>query len=148
MILLNRESVNSWPQTLNPTSAASAFYRAYRGKAFFTADPIFQTLQVSSLPAACAFSKPFKRHSLPSFAIKMPMELPGFYFDIEKNRYFPLSSRPTPKRRDLESGSKEITQTSQVPEPSGMKRRKLPLYSASVALPTTTCYHRRVSMQQ
>jgi hypothetical protein len=24
-----------------------------------------------------------------------PAELPGFYFDQEKNRYFPISSRPT-----------------------------------------------------
>ncbi|KAF4617340.1 hypothetical protein D9613_005797 [Agrocybe pediades] len=24
----------------------------------------------------------------------MPVELPGFYFDVEKNRYFPLSSKP------------------------------------------------------
>lgn len=36
----------------------------------------------------------FLRVGTRSSAIKMPRELPGMYFDEERNRYFPLSAKP------------------------------------------------------
>ncbi|KAI0304451.1 hypothetical protein B0F90DRAFT_1815779 [Multifurca ochricompacta] len=41
----------------------------------------------------------------PLYALKMPRELPGFYFDARKNRYFPLSSKKDARSHSSESQS-------------------------------------------
>ncbi|KAJ7816113.1 hypothetical protein B0H13DRAFT_2137165 [Mycena leptocephala] len=54
-----------------------------------------------------------------------PRELPGFYFDTERNRYFPLASRPPQTRTDL-----GLTKpTPDVQEPSRPTRRRRVLWS-------------------
>src|SRR6266702_8780790 len=48
----------------------------------------------------------------------MPKELPGFYFDAEKNRYFPLSSKPVGEVRSSKPHFQEVRTTHQhTPKP-------------------------------
>lgn len=64
-------------------------------------------------------------------------ELPGFYFDEAKNRYFPLSSRPK------EPSVPVPTLTASAGSNSGGKRRRLDLRSSSVASSSSSSERRR-----
>ncbi|KAJ7367188.1 hypothetical protein DFH08DRAFT_836765 [Mycena albidolilacea] len=56
-----------------------------------------------------------------------PRELPGFYFDVERNRYFPLSSRPPPSP----SVSTSLSQVQKQHDQPSQRRRTLWNYPAS-----------------
>ncbi|KAJ3878688.1 hypothetical protein F5051DRAFT_372419 [Lentinula edodes] len=48
----------------------------------------------------------------------MPKDLPGFYFDTQKNRYFPLSSRPSTSSQNTLSSSKRSGSSVEVDPPT------------------------------
>ncbi|KAJ6462004.1 hypothetical protein C8R47DRAFT_1158713 [Mycena vitilis] len=57
-----------------------------------------------------------------------PRELPGFYFDIERNRYFPLSSRPPPASSASTSTSQPASEAQEHAPPT---RRRRQLWSSA-----------------
>ncbi|KAJ7784313.1 hypothetical protein B0H16DRAFT_1492046 [Mycena metata] len=66
-----------------------------------------------------------------------PRELPGFYFDAERNRYFPLSSRPPPTTSTDQSQTVRNTDAGLAPEEDEPRRRRRVLWSSNRATETT-----------
>ncbi|KAH8998613.1 hypothetical protein EDB92DRAFT_1836182 [Lactarius akahatsu] len=58
----------------------------------------------------------------------MPKELPGFYFDAEKNRYFPSSSKPDGKARSSKPHLQEVRATNHqhTPKPLSLPKSLSP----------------------
>lgn len=58
--------------------------------------------------------------------LKMPRNLPGFYFDDEKQRYFPISSKPTSKPIVMKPDppNNSIEPPNSKPSPSGQQNLK------------------------
>ncbi|KAH9065448.1 WD40-repeat-containing domain protein [Lactarius vividus] len=54
----------------------------------------------------------------------MPKELPGFYFDVEKNRYFPSSSKPNGKARSSRPRLQEVRATNHQHTPKPLSSPK------------------------
>ncbi|KAF5382476.1 hypothetical protein D9615_003020 [Tricholomella constricta] len=72
----------------------------------------------------------------------MPADLPGFYWDDERNRYFPLSSKPKAPTAP-QSGQDSKTGDCSASPARSLKRKRTSLWSA-IELSRTTCYpHRR-----
>ncbi|KAJ6508460.1 hypothetical protein C8R45DRAFT_967513 [Mycena sanguinolenta] len=74
-----------------------------------------------------------------------PRELPGFYFDAERNRYFPLTSRPPPNPSGNNSPSVNSTPKVQDSEPYQSSRRRRALWTCPARETTSAGRAREVS---
>ncbi|KAG6833450.1 hypothetical protein H0H87_006816 [Tephrocybe sp. NHM501043] len=61
----------------------------------------------------------------------MPAELPGFYFDEARNRYFPLSSKPKHGPMQKEPVLIVLDHNSEADSPLKRKRRRITSWSAN-----------------
>lgn len=68
----------------------------------------------------------------------MPKELPGFYFDTEKNRYFPSSSKPDGKARSSKPHLQEVRATNHQHTP---KPLSLPKSLSRTCHPSPSVWH-------
>ncbi|KAG5646518.1 hypothetical protein DXG03_003285 [Asterophora parasitica] len=75
----------------------------------------------------------------------MPMQLPGLYWDAERNRYFPLSSKPKVPAAISQSGPKKhesseaATAGDRPTATRSLKRKRISTWNAT-ELSRTTCY--------
>lgn len=131
----------------------------------------YSTLHPKKEHALCqsSLSRPPRRykHTLPDYlrtvrplcVLKMPRELPGFYFDAQKNRYFPASStqagkshpphsRP-PAARHSPHTSDAASPSSSTPPPQNAQRRGPPdIWHALQMSRLATCPRQRIATHQ
>jgi hypothetical protein len=90
----------------------------------------------------------------PLCALKMPKDIPGFYFDESKNRYFPSSSKPDRKAHIAEPPSaaahSQISEASFPPStPPPPRRRQFPdVWHALQLERLASCPRRRIAVIQ
>jgi hypothetical protein len=95
----------------------------------------------------------------PLCVLKMPRELPGFYFDAEKNRYFPASSKQagkshpphsqSPAARHSPHTSDAALPSSSTPPPQNARRRRPPdVWHALQLSRLATCPRQRIATHQ
>jgi len=115
-----------------------------------------------------ALSRPLRRYKptlrdylrsvRPLCVLKMPRELPGFYFDTEKNRYFPASSKQAgkshpphrpPATRHGPHTSETASPSSSTPPPQNPQRRRSPdTWHALQLSRLATCPRQRIATIQ
>jgi hypothetical protein len=101
----------------------------------------------------------YLRSVRPLCVLKMPKELPGFYFDAEKNRYFPASSMQAgkshpphsqpPALRHSPHTSDAASPSSSTPPPQNARRRRPPdVWHALQLSRLATCPRQRIATYQ
>jgi hypothetical protein len=103
----------------------------------------------------------YLRSVRPLCVLKMPRELPGFYFDAEKNRYFPASSKQAgrshpphslpqaPAARHGPHTSDAASPSSSTPPPQNAQRRQSPdIWHALQLSRLATCPRQRIATHQ
>jgi hypothetical protein len=91
-----------------------------------------------------------------SAVLKMPRELPGFYFDVEKNRYFPSSSKHAGKSHpplsqppaDRPHTSEAASPSSSTPPPPNARRPSPDAWHALQLSRLATCPRQRIATLQ
>lgn len=91
-----------------------------------------------------------------SAVLNMPRELPGFYFDVEKNRYFPSSSkqagkshpRPSQPPADRPHTSEAASPSSSTPPPPNARRPSPDVWHALQLSRLATCPRQRIATLQ
>lgn len=99
----------------------------------------------------------YLRSARPLSVLRMPRELPGFYFDAEKNRYFPSSSKQAGKSHPPNTrppadrphtSEAAASPSSSTPPPQYARRRSPDAWHALQLSRLATCPRQRIAALQ
>ncbi len=111
--------------TCTSTGAKQALIGIHYGLTFNHGPPRGFSPQLQLTSTSHSFSFDYSSATWPAQADRMPRDLPGLYWDEEKKRYFPISSRPAG------STPTHPAATASQPQKHGKRRRRSPRRTSS-----------------